>query len=227
MSRTFDIKAAERGYRRNGLFAIELLDPVTLERVSDGLEVKADGLAGVARVNAGGLFVWLEDKGASPTKVSVGSRQPPYDDMEIVPADLNLPPADPPLTSIELRPRVDYPLPAGATAVRGTLTEDPGAPATPVPGALIRLDWLDDDGVTWHAGRPLSRTNAGGDFLAILRLSPADLPQLDAAGCLTVRLHVTRGQEQRQALDFKLAQGRVADPTTVSALIAAWNDLQP
>jgi len=227
MTRTFELQAPpERAYRRKGLFALELLDPVTLERVSDGIKVTGDGLKGVPRVNSGGLFVWLDEDASALKGVAIDPKQS-FDAMQLTPADLTLPPSPSPVTTIEMLPRVDYPLPPGITAARGTLNEDAGSPATAVPGALINLRWLDDDGVTWHEGRPVSRTNAAGDFLAILRLSPADLPHLDPAGRLTVRVHVTRGSDQRQSLDLKFPQGRVADPSTLSGLIAAWNDLQP
>ncbi|MEO8519780.1 MAG: hypothetical protein ABI603_00370 [Acidobacteriota bacterium] len=228
MTRAFELQAPpELGYRRKALFALELLDPVTLERITDGVEVKADGLAGVPRVNSGGLFVWLDEDASGLQSVAINPMQQPYDAVLLARGDLTLPPSPSPLTTIELPPRVDYPLPPGITAARGTLNEDSGTPATPVTGASIELRWLDDDGVMWHQGRPVSRTNAGGDFLAILRLSPADIPQLDSAGRLTVRLQVTRGSDERRSLEFKLPQGRVADPSTSSVLIAAWNDLQP
>jgi hypothetical protein len=217
----------ERGYRRRGLFAVELLDPLTLDRVSDGVTVTAEGLAGTPFVNAGGLFVWLNEDVNALTKLSIDPRLQPYDAVDLEPGDLTLPPAPSPVTTIELPPRVDYPLPTGATAARGTLVEDLVVPATPVNGASINLRWLDDDGVTWRDARPVSRTNARGDFVAILRLSAADLPQLDSAGRLMVRLHVRRGSNERQSLDFKLPQGRVADPSTLNALTVAWNDLQP
>ena len=62
MSRPFDVQLPlERAYSRHVLFAVELLDAVTLERVSEGVEVIAEGLHGKPIVNAGGLFVWLEE----------------------------------------------------------------------------------------------------------------------------------------------------------------------
>jgi hypothetical protein len=228
MSRLFVNQAPpERGYRRTGLFAVELLDPLTLERVTDGVKVVAEGLAGTPVVNAGGLFVWLNEDVTALTKLSIDPRLQPYDAVDLAPGDLALPPSPSPVTTIELSPRVDYPLPTGATAARGTVVEDLVVPATPVNGALVNLRWLDDDGVTWHDARPISKTNARGDFVVILRLSAADLPQLDSAGRLSARLHISRGSNERQSLDFKLPQGRVADPSTLNALTVAWNDLQP
>jgi hypothetical protein len=228
MSRPFDIQLPpEQGYRRRGLFAIELLDPVTLERVSDGVKVTGEGLAGKPYVNSSGMFVWLDEDVNKLTKLSIDPKVQPYDKVDLAPADLTLPPARPPVTTIELPPRVDYPLPAGATAARGTLIEEQVVPPVPVEGAFVHLRWLDDDGVTWRDARPLSRTNPRGDFVAVLRLASTDVPHLDVARRLTVRLHVRRGSDKRESVDLQLPQGRVADPSTLSALIVAWDDLRP
>jgi hypothetical protein len=227
MSRLFEIQLPpEHGYRRRGLFAIELLDPVTLERVSDGITVTGQGLTGKSYVNSGGLFFWLDEDVTRLTKLSIDPKTRPYDPVELLPADLTLPPTSSPVTTIELPPRVDYPLPAGTTAARGTLIEEQIVPPTPVEGAFVHWRWLDDDGVTWRDARPVSRTNARGDFVAVLRLAPSEVPRLDSSRRLTVRLRVRRGSDERESVDLQLPQGRVADPSTLNALIVVWDDLQ-
>jgi hypothetical protein len=215
-------------YERHALFAIELLDGVTLQRVSEGIEVTAEGLRGEPIVNYGGLFVWLEEKLDPLQKVLIDPGVLPYERVERTKAQLNLPPAPQPLTTIELPPRVDYPFAAGITGVRGTLIEDrTTVPAHPVPGAEIALRWLDDTSV-WHDAPTTSHTNNAGDFVSILRLSAADAPLVDNAGALTVRFRVRRDAlNERHSGDLKVPQGRIADPTTVPALIVAWDELQP
>lgn len=229
MKRPFAIQTPpEHAYSRRGLFALELLDPVTLERVSDGVRVVADGLRGSAYVNSSGMFVWLSEDATPLKRVSIDPGTLPYDPIDLLPSQLTLPPAVPPLTTIELRPRVDYPFSPGTTAARGTLIEERVPSPVPVPNADVRLRWLDDDGVTWLDAPTVSRTNVRGDFVAVLRLGANDLPQLDAAGAITVRLRVEReGVTGRTSADFKLPQGRVADPSTLNTLIFAWDELQP
>jgi hypothetical protein len=232
VSRPFEIHEPERAFRRRGLFAVELLDPVTLERVTAGVRVVAEGLEGAPLVNSSGLFVWLDEDVTQLRNLSIDPRTLPYDGLELQPAELNLPPSSTPaVTTIELPPRVDYPFSAGATAMRGTLVEEIVAPPqapTPVANARIHLRWLDDDGTTWHDAPTISRTNAHGNFAAVLRIAPADLPQIDSNGALTVRLRASReGSGERGSADFKLLQGRVADPTTLNAFTFAWDDLQP
>jgi len=235
MSRPFEIHVPpEQAYRRRGFFAIELLDPVTLDRVSTGVVVVADGLRAKLSVNSSGMFVWLNDGKEDITrlrKISIDPLTLPYDSIELLPGQLNLPPLPTPVTTIELRPRVNYPFSAGTTAARGTLIEDwpiPPPPRMPVPNADVHLSWLDDDGTTWRDAPTISRTNARGDFVAILRLAAAQVPHLDANGALTVRLCVRReGSTERQSADFKLPQGRVADPSTLNTLTFVWDELQP
>jgi len=215
-------------YERRALFAVELLDAVTLERVSTGIVVTAEGLRGKSFVNYGGLFVWLEEKLDPLLKIVVDPGELPYEGVERTKAQLNLPPSPGPMTTIELPPRLDYPFAAGITGVRGTLIEDRTAvPAQPVPGAEIALRWLDDTSV-WHDAPTTSHTNDAGDFVSILRLSAADVPHVNAAGVLTVRLRVRRDAfNERHSEDLSVPQGRIADPTTLAPLIVAWDELQP
>lgn len=221
------IRLPEVGYERHALFAVELLDAVTLDRVTQGVAVVAEGLTGAPRINSSGLFTWRDEDLTPLRQVSIDPGTLPFERRTIPRADLRLPPASNPITTIELAPLASYPLAAGITAVRGTLIEDRTQPRVPVAGAEIGLRWLDEDGATWRDAPAISTTTAGGDFLSVLRLSPADVPLLDAAGALTVRVRARRGGATRVSADLKLPQGRVADPTTLSALILAWDELQP
>jgi len=91
---------------------------VTLERIAAGMDVVADGLSGVPSVNSSGLFVWLEQDVSRLRKVSIDPKTLPYDTLELEPAQLNLPRAPSPVTTIELPLRTDYPFSAGITAAR-------------------------------------------------------------------------------------------------------------
>jgi hypothetical protein len=224
----------ETAYVRKALFGIELLDAVTLERVSAGVTVVAEGLHGKPRVNASGIFVWLDEDLAPLRKVTVDPGLLPYERVEVARAQLNLPPPPPlPLTTVELTPRVSYPFAAGITGMHGVLIEKQVVPPerpVPVGDAEVHLRWLDELGV-WRDAPTVSRTDAkGGHFVSVVRLSPADVPQPDAAGVLTVRLRARRAAGERESDDLKLPRGRVADPSTFpqgpNSLIFAWEAMK-
>ena len=225
MSRPFEVQL-EKAYQRHAMFGIELLDAVTLSRVSQGVKkVIAQGLKGEPIVNASGCFVWLDEEIANLQKVTFDLGVLPYESIELAATDLKLP-----LTTIELQPRADYPFAAGTTGIRGTLIETrvipPQVPVA-VDDAEVGLLWLDEDNFTWHDAPTISHTNSDGDFVSILRLAPTEVPDLDADRKLTVRLRARRNANERTSSDFKLLQGRVADPSTLSALTFAWDELQP
>jgi hypothetical protein len=229
VTRPFEVRQPpEQAYVRNVLFAIELLDSVTLERVSDGVKVVAEGLQGKPIVNSSGLFVWRQEDLGRLRKITIDPGLLPYDRVDLAPAQVKVPPLT---TTVELPPRVDYAFAAGITGLRGVLIEQRVPSPAPVRDAEVHLRWLDDNG-DWHDA-PGSHTNTtGGDFAAILRFSPADLPLLDNDGLVTVRLRVRRGTaNERESADLKLTQGRIADPSTFAqgpnALIFAWDELQP
>jgi hypothetical protein len=219
----------ESAYTRNVLFAIELLDAVTLERVSQGVEVVADGLQGKPIVNGSGLFVWLQEDLAPLRKITIDPGPLPYESVTLEPAQLQMP-----LTSVELPPRVDYAFAAGVTGIRGVLIEERvPSPQRPVPvrDAEVHLRWLDENSVWQDA--PVSHTDSpGGDFAAVLRFAPADVPLPDN-GAVTVRLRARRGANERESADLKLPQGRITDPSAFAQdpppnpLIFAWDELQP
>jgi hypothetical protein len=224
MSRPFDVKLPlETAYHRRVLVALELLDAVTLSRISQGVKVVADGLEGQPTVNASGLFVWLKEDTTNLRKISIDPGQLPYESLELTRGDVTMP-----LTTVQLQPRADYAFAAGITGLRGTLIEDrTSIPVVPVSNAEVHLRWLDDNGV-WQDAPTISRTDKKrGDFVSILRLNPTEVPDIDPGGNVTVRLHARRDSNERTSADFRLLQGRIMEPSTANKLTFAWDELQP
>jgi hypothetical protein len=230
MNRPFEVyESKDKIARRRVLFAIELIDAVTLQRVSQGMkEVKAHGLQGKPIVNASGYFVWLDEDIEQLQKISINPGVLPYERAERNRAQLNLERDGPqgkwPLTSIELSPRVDYPFSTGITGLRGTLIEERNR-SEPVLDAEVYLRWLDQDGI-WRDAPTRSHTAGGGDFVTMLRFAPSDDPHLDTTGNLTVRLSVRRGADERASADLNILQGRVAGPSTPNQFVFAWDELE-
>lgn len=217
----------ELSFTRTAAFAVELLDPMTLERVSDGISVEAIGLRRKAIRNELGLFMWVNEDPAPLTLLSIRTGALPYEDVDLEPAQLRLPPQPNPLTTIQLAPAVHYAFAGGVTGVRGTLLEDRPS-RTPVVGADVHLRWLDEDGTTWRDAPIHSHTTAHGDFVSVLRLASTDVPQVDANGAVAVRLRVQRaGVAERGSADVAIPQGRISDPASMPALTFAWDELQP
>jgi hypothetical protein len=223
---TFAVRGTQQSYVRDALFGIELLDGVTLQRVSAGVTVVADGLQRIPFQNASGVFVWLREDLTPLRRITIDPDELPYDRVVLEPAQVQLP-----ITTVQLPPRVDYPFATGITGLRGVLIEARVAQPVPVRDAEVHLRWLDENSI-WRDAPTVSRTSArGGDFAAVLRLAPADVPLIDANGAVTVRVRVRRGANERESADLKLPQGRIADPSTFAqgpdALIFAWDELQP
>jgi hypothetical protein len=227
MQRFVLAQPTESAYQRDVLFAIEVLDAVTLERISDGIEVIAEGLQQRPVVNTSGLFVWRGNDSTALQRIRIEPGLQPYEGRTIERADLTLDPNPRPLTTVQLSPRANYSFASGTTGARGRLVETDSDPRVPVAGAAISLRWLDDDGTTWHDAPVESRTTKAGDFVTVLRLTPADTPLVDAAGALAVRVRVRRNAATRFSPVLKLPQGRVADPSTLASLLLAWDALQP
>jgi hypothetical protein len=231
MARLFEIRLPlERAYTREAMLALELLDSVTLERVTQGVEVTAKGLTGRPILNHGGLFVWLKEDVAKLEKLLIEPGVAPFERVEIAAAQVARP-----LHRVQLKPLVSYPFAPGITAIRGRLVEKDNmpraAPRVAIAGATIRLEWLDDDGVTWHPWLAPAVTNAVGDFTAMVRLARGRLhedgtpprpddPRLDADGNMSVRLFAKRANGVQKQKVVRFPQGRVADKTY------AWDDLQ-
>lgn len=206
------------GWTRKGLLAIEVLDAVTLQRMHAGITVTAKGLRSAPVLNHGGLFVWrgVDLVGFAGVAIDPGMR--PFTGVDLAAANVVLP-----LHTVALQPGPGYAFAPGTTAIRGSLIEATpaqGVAPTPIANASVRIEWLDDDGATWHAPPQRSRTDVRGEFAVFIPFVPADLPQLDAAGALTLRLFANRtpaGVEKR--VEFAHPQGRTADATY------AWDQL--
>ena len=161
MSQPFEVQLPlEEAYSRRVLFAIELLDAVTLSRVSQGVKVVADGLQGKPIVNSSGLFVWLEedfnnaaegfDRSGHPavrrTRTRAGGSRTcrqsasAHHDRTAAARGLSFAP--------------------GITGLRGTLIEEHVVPpARPGRNAEVRLRWLDDDD-NWRDAPTISHTDS-------------------------------------------------------------------
>ncbi len=203
----FATASAEIAWTRQVMFALELIDPVSFELVSEGVTVKATGLTGRPVLNHSGQFVWLTET-ATPLRVQVDPGALRYE-AEDLPAPL--PPAR--LLSVVLRPRPGYVVPGGVTAVASSLYEH--LPTDPVPAdADAWLQWKDASGGAggaWIDAAPRSHTAASGDFLALVRLDASRVPELDASGQLRLRLAFERAGVVRTSADLFLPQGRTAD----------------
>lgn len=207
----------EQAFVREAMLAVELLDPVTLERVSHGVKVTAVGLASSPIINFGGLFVWLRQSTANFERLTIAPGTRPFEPMEIPAAQVQLP-----LHSVELKPLANYPFAPGITAIRGSLYETAvplGVAPTAIPGATVRLAWLHEDGVTWEPSPGTARTDANGGFTAILRLAPGQVTALDAQGKMSIRLFAKRAAGGEKHHEFQLPHGRVVDATY------AWDQL--
>jgi hypothetical protein len=230
MSRRFAVRIPlELAYRREAMFAVELLDAVTLERVTQGVDVTARGIAGKPVVNHSGLFVWVRQDASKFDRLLIEPRDAPFERVDLPAAQVNRP-----LHTIQLYPLASYPFAPGITAIRGRLVESdsmaPQVPRVAIAGATVTIEWLDDNGVTWHPWQAPRVTTATGDFTAMVRLargqahadgSPEkpDEPKLDANGDLSIRFTAKRANGTQKQNTYPLAQGRVTDKTF------AWGDL--
>lgn len=232
MSRSFAIHPAIKAYQRTVQFAIELIDPVTLERISRGVMIVADGLRGKPVINMSGMFVWLKEDTDSLGEIRIDPGTLPYERVTVPRNRLKLPPnlqpSELPLTTIELQPRGDYVFTIGTTGIRGTLIESRIAQPAPIRNAEVSLQWLDDDGTTWNGGLSYLTTNDKGEFVAVLRLASADMPSLDADGAISIRLRAkSSGIDERYSTKVKIPLAHVSDQSTIKDLNFSWDEFQP
>jgi len=209
----------EVAYQRKVLLAVELLDAVTLARVTQGAEVEARGLKGAPIVNTSGLFVWLNEDTGDFRGLAIDPGRLPYEPVTLEAVDVRFP-----LTVVELSPRADYLFDFGFTALRGRLVVQ-RVPPEPARDGIVNLDWLDVNGA-WARSNALSKTSAMGDFAVALRLGPADEPKL-TNGLLTLRLRARRSGGERISAAFDVPPGRVTEPSILDPRIFAWDELNP
>ena len=237
-----NLRSVETSRQRKVLFAVELLDAVTLERVNQRITVDAQGLLRKPVSNSGGLFVWAVDaQGLRRKPISnsgglfVWIKQTPQEDMTAL-RSLAVDPGElpfqsttldssqvqaPQLTTITLAPRVNYPFQAGITALRGMLIESNFGARRPVLDGGVRLQWIDHLS-NWIDSPQVSKTETDkGDFVAILRLLPNAQPDLNADGTVQVRLQADRPTAiTRYSAPFNLTPGRLSEPVQF-----AWDEL--
>lgn len=199
------IAPAEAAYRRKVLFAAEVLDGITLARISDGITVRASALDQAPVVNAGGVFVWLDDGSPLvPQQVTVDPGLLPYQGASV--ASPLLPNR---LVQIQLAPARAYPFQPGTTALRFSLIESNlGAPVA-APDTEVFLRWFDSG--AWLDAPLRSRTDAKGDAGVTLRFSRSEEPGKNGAGQLRVRLCARRAGVTTMSAEFALPEGRVTD----------------
>jgi len=218
-----NLRFVEKSRERSVLFAVELRDAVTLERVNQGISVDAQGLRRKPICNSGGLFVWIKQTPQEDTTalqaLASDNGELPYQSVTLDSSQVQAPH----LTTISLAPRVNYPFQAGVTGVRGTLIESNFGTRRSVLDATVRLQWIDHSS-NWIDSPPLSNTGMDkGDFVAILRLLPSDKPDLNTDGTMQVRLQTDRPTAiTRYSPPFNLTPGRLSDPVQF-----AWDELQP
>jgi hypothetical protein len=224
------------GRLRSVQLAVEVIDAVTLNRVTDGLAVTVDGLSSAPIINSGGQFVWLLPRQGGPfptpvpVRVSVDPGRLPFG-----PARVDLPAVlpSPPLIRVELPPRRDYPFAAGVGGIRATLVRDLNdSPLQPLTGVPVWLQWQDASSTTkpWMDAPGRSTTDASGDFVAVVRLTGAQQPVL-VTNQLNLRLVATYTSVTQHSNPFQVPQGRVIDLPDPAALnkkpAFAWTGFSP
>jgi hypothetical protein len=198
------------------VFAVELIDPVTLQVVSgSGITVTAAfaqrGLWNKA-LSRGSRFAWMVDSspatpvaGVVPTSVTVtppaGSGYAPFTYLAAeITAGISAVASEWGLCRLYLRTTSIYPFPGGITQVRGLLRKVPdvqGQPVQVLAGAQVWLEWQDAS-----ANPPVARagsrclTGAAGDFAASLVFpskASKSYPAVTAAtGALTLTFYAAQ-----------------------------------
>jgi hypothetical protein len=220
------VPAIERHVR----FAVELVDPVTLELVHAGITVRAKGIDAQPIMSLSGRFVWLGQEATLPDEIRVDPGSLPYEPEAIlnpkpVDAGANARAQDKKLIRLTLRPTTNYPFEDGITSVRARLLE--GGPPKPVSNAEVWLQWLDAEprDHVWTDSLCKSRTQKSGDFVAVLRLPREAKPYKPEETPSMLHLHLVakRGLEVRRtkAVMTNVRDGQAAqipDPFIWSAL---------
>jgi hypothetical protein len=163
---------------RQVLFAVELLDPVTGELVSQPATVSCDGLGNAPLNNLSGRFVFIG--GGTPGTVRVDLHGLPYEPISSPP-----PGAGQTLLRLTLQPTALYPFAASATLVSGRLVDG----AARVAGASIGVTFAD---LTANDQALPALTNQLGDFAVLLRLDPTAVTTSDPVTA-DITLTFTRG----------------------------------
>ena len=163
---------------RQVMFAVELLDPVTGELVSQPVTVACDGLASAPVTNLSGRFVFIGT--GTPGTVHVDLHGLPFEPIASPP-----PGAGQTLLRLTLQPTALYPFAGSATLISGRLVDG----ASRVAGASIGVTFAD---LTANDQALPALTNDLGDFAALLRLDPTAVTTADPVAA-DITLTFTRG----------------------------------
>jgi hypothetical protein len=163
---------------RQVLFAVELLDPVTGDLISQPATVTCEGLANAPLNNLSGRFVFVG--AGTPGTVRVDLHGLPYEPISSPP-----PGAGQTLLRLTLQPTALYPFADSATLIHGRLEDG----AARVAGASVAVTFAD---LTTNDLALPALTNQLGDFAVLLRLDPTAVTTSDpvTAG---ITLAITRG----------------------------------
>ena len=199
---------AEQAYQRKVLFAAEVIDGVTLARISTGIAVRAASITTPPVINASGMFVWLDDGvPLAPQQVMVDPGLLPF---QIASVAAPLPPQR--LVQIVLAPARGYVFGPGATALRFSLVDSAGGTPLPAAGTEVFLRWFNPGALVPWPDAPLrSRTDGSGGASVALRFSRNDEPGQDAAGHLRVRLCAVRAGTVVMSPELALPEGSVTE----------------
>lgn len=211
----------ETSLTREVRLAVEVLDPVTCERIRDGLNVQVRGMLGKPILNASGMFVWTREPGREPIEVQIDPGDLPFAGRT-QPA----PAAPSNFLSVTLSPTTAYAFSTGIPGIRCRLVElRLDDPARPVVGATVWLQWIDDSSgtETWVDSPVRAATDGNGEFAVIARLGSSQAPLADAQGNLRVRVAAIRGGATRRSPERSIPPGRVAD----MRVAFAWDEFLP
>jgi hypothetical protein len=234
MSAVWTYRAAPAtAYARQARLIVELVDPITLLPVHDGLKVKVTGLQSPPAISSSGRFVWFHEKDGNPTALRVDAQGLPY----LLRGEVAVPPLPPPpapparpvthtFLRVELGPSIAYPFDAGVTVLRGHLVRNAADdPPIEISDAALRLRWIDDNaaGEQWVDAPTTSFASDKGDFAAMLRLAPEQIARADAQKRMRVRVAVTRAGNTRLSPELQIPFHTITD---VQASFV-WDDLEP
>ncbi|MFL9977633.1 hypothetical protein [Paraburkholderia graminis] len=224
--------APATAYARRARLIVELIDPVTLGLVHEGLKVEVAGLQSKPAISSSGRFVWFHERDGNPTALRVEAGGLPYllrGDVAVPPLPPPAPPARPvthTFMRVELGPSTAYPFDAGITVLRGNLVRNAAdEPPIAISDAAVRLRWIDDDapGEQWMDAPTTSFASDKGDFAVMLRLAPGQIARADVQHLMRVRVAVTRAGSTRLSPEMQIPFHAITD---VQASFA-WDDLQP
>lgn len=231
---------------RSALLALELVDPVSLELVSKGITLRAEGLERAPLQNLTGRFVWLREGERWPSSFTFEPGSLPFARQQVLaparPADLARD-VGMRVVRVVLRPTPMYPFETGVTSLRGRLLAS--ANGAPMAGVRMQLAFRDEQSAEWlprppqpivNASPPELETDRNGEFALFLRSAPQPgvTPDLNQ-GQLRVRVQATHAapfETRATPDDFVFAPTAAAGRLALGLPLArdltlTWNTLRP